>query len=589
MNSKNYFFSLLLTFLYLPSLNYAQQNTFNKDEELRKFVERGGKSEEVASNVYKLTYIDDISRIYNLNHKENTINNNGTVDTTIINVWEIDTTLYAGKFTFWQKVEVANSWWAPLPVEDLNRNNRPELYGYTDYPELPYPSGGPVRIFERDTDGIFKCIFEYDSSTLSVKALGDIHRTGGKEIYMHSKLINNGVVYRSDTIGVLPTTFDFNFYYNANQVNDMTFGDFDKNNVTDCAFVDGAGAQHCIIGEYRDSINNFEQLFQYSTTDEGDLSGFAINDFDQDGKTELVVGSGRHGYIYVIENIASNEYSLIDQFSFPFPNAYMKTTTNDIDENGRPEFWIGGQDFEEGITLYQCYESIGNNTYQAVARIELRYSVAFNTHCIQAVDIDNDGKEEIVISSGNNIFILKFDGTPGKHSYKLFYVKLGEATQPVAQFYPCAIADLDGDSKKDILIPFRKYQEPITYAFSFILRQDTVTTVNENEIKEPYKFNLDQNFPNPFNPVTKIKYNIPLVGTRDRVSVQLKVYDVLGNEIATLVNEEKPAGTYEVEFSVGQDSSPDIASGIYFYQLQATPNGGQSGSFVVTKKMILLK
>ncbi|HEY6626068.1 MAG TPA: T9SS type A sorting domain-containing protein, partial [Ignavibacteriaceae bacterium] len=97
-------------------------------------------------------------------------------------------------------------------------------------------------------------------------------------------------------------------------------------------------------------------------------------------------------------------------------------------------------------------------------------------------------------------------------------------------------------------------------------------------------FELEQNYPNPFNPSTKIKYTIPNI-TLSEVEgslVTLKVYDILGNEITTLVNEEKPAGTYEVEFSVGQDSSPDIASGIYFYQLQA-------GNYNQTKKMILIR
>ena len=60
------------------------------------------------------------------------------------------------------------------------------------------------------------------------------------------------------------------------------------------------------------------------------------------------------------------------------------------------------------------------------------------------------------------------------------------------------------------------------------------------------------------------------------------MYDILGNEIATLLNEKKPAGVYEVEYIVAQDSSPEITSGVYFYQLGAGP-------FIQTKKMILLK
>jgi hypothetical protein len=66
--------------------------------------------------------------------------------------------------------------------------------------------------------------------------------------------------------------------------------------------------------------------------------------------------------------------------------------------------------------------------------------------------------------------------------------------------------------------------------------------------------------------------------------VTIKVYDVLGNEVATLVNEEKPAGEYEVEFTTA-----NLPSGIYFYQLRATPIGGQAGNYVETKKMVLIR
>jgi hypothetical protein len=71
----------------------------------------------------------------------------------------------------------------------------------------------------------------------------------------------------------------------------------------------------------------------------------------------------------------------------------------------------------------------------------------------------------------------------------------------------------------------------------------------------------------------------------------MKVYDILGNEVATLVNEEKSAGVYEVEFNANGHSGNvrNLASGIYFYQLKATPNGGQAGEFIQTKKMILIK
>ena len=97
-------------------------------------------------------------------------------------------------------------------------------------------------------------------------------------------------------------------------------------------------------------------------------------------------------------------------------------------------------------------------------------------------------------------------------------------------------------------------------------------------------FKLEQNYPNPFNPSTKIKFSIPSVTLRQAQSdtwVTLKIYDILGNEVVTLVNEELSPGEYEVEFSP-ETSIKHPASGIYFYQLSA-------GEFIQTKKMVLLR
>jgi hypothetical protein len=96
--------------------------------------------------------------------------------------------------------------------------------------------------------------------------------------------------------------------------------------------------------------------------------------------------------------------------------------------------------------------------------------------------------------------------------------------------------------------------------------------VESSSSEPPLHFSMAQNFPNPFNPITKIKYSISQLST-----VVIKVFDILGNEIESLVNEEKQTGTYEIEF----DGS-GLTSGIYFYRLQ-------TDSFIETKKMILLR
>ncbi len=100
---------------------------------------------------------------------------------------------------------------------------------------------------------------------------------------------------------------------------------------------------------------------------------------------------------------------------------------------------------------------------------------------------------------------------------------------------------------------------------------EPIVSVEEYE-NNPKEFSLFQNYPNPFNPSTKISFALP---TQELVTI--KVFDVLGNEVATLVNEEKPGGDYEINFN-----AVSLSSGIYFYKLQA-------GNFVHTKKMILMK
>jgi len=108
---------------------------------------------------------------------------------------------------------------------------------------------------------------------------------------------------------------------------------------------------------------------------------------------------------------------------------------------------------------------------------------------------------------------------------------------------------------------------------------DNVTTSINNEVtEEPINsFYLNQNYPNPFNPSTRISWQSPIGEWHT-----LKVYDILGNEIVTLINEYLPAGKHEVEFSTSSISTSRVASGVYFYRLQV-------GSFVETKKMLLMK
>jgi hypothetical protein len=125
------------------------------------------------------------------------------------------------------------------------------------------------------------------------------------------------------------------------------------------------------------------------------------------------------------------------------------------------------------------------------------------------------------------------------------------------------------DTAKFVRDTLKRYYEPYYNIGGFVA---DVESEGLDSILED--FQLYQNYPNPFNPITRIKYE-----ASQRENVVIKIFDLLGQEIATLVNEEKPAGRYELELNANEFN---LTIGIYFYQMKA-------GNFVSTKKLVLLK
>ncbi len=118
------------------------------------------------------------------------------------------------------------------------------------------------------------------------------------------------------------------------------------------------------------------------------------------------------------------------------------------------------------------------------------------------------------------------------------------------------------------------------FNFDNFLFGDLTTVLEDSTSLIPKSYNLSQNYPNPFNPSTVINYQLPQAG-----KVTLKIYDILGNEIITLVDENKDAGSYSVTFEAS-----NLASGIYIYELTALdPSTGSGHSFVFRNKMMLIK
>jgi uncharacterized protein (UPF0218 family) len=105
-----------------------------------------------------------------------------------------------------------------------------------------------------------------------------------------------------------------------------------------------------------------------------------------------------------------------------------------------------------------------------------------------------------------------------------------------------------------------------------VLLKGNIVKLNLNVNEKPTEYALYQNYPNPFNPMTTITYQIPKEGL-----VTLKIYDILGKEVTTLINEEKQAGKYSIDFNASK-----LSSGVYLYELR-------SNEYKSTKKLLLMK
>ena len=195
-----------------------------------------------------------------------------------------------------------------------------------------------------------------------------------------------------------------------------------------------------------------------------------------------------------------------------------------------------------------------------------------------AGDVNGDGYSDVIVGAPYNHAggfyagraYISFGGTSMDSTIDV--TMTGEAADDWFGTSVSTAGDVNGDGYSDVIVG-----APLNAAGGFEAGRAYVYFIYQsaNYVKVDFiinNYSLRQNYPNPFNPATTITYQIP-----ERSFVTLKVYDILGNEVATLVNEEKPAGSYEVEWN-----ALSLPSGIYFYQLRAN-------NFIESKKMILLK
>ncbi len=561
----------ILLFVILNSGLIAQSNENSLEEKTIGLKNnRDIKVTEPEQGILKLEFRNNKTVFKNTNEYEcrTRVKYSPNFDSTIINLWTIDTLPYYHKYNYWQTVPLHNWQFDYLRLGDVNNNGKSELYGCKKQGSGDFE---PVNIYELDNFNNYEFKFLYDSLFL-VRSIYDIDRNDQMDVCLTASYLlfaYDQRIFSQPSDSSLATELNFSFNF-IDQLNYLTLGNTDNDYFTDLTFA-GLSTAAVYIYEYNPFVNNFDSVYCFKMPDEYVYGGFSIGDFDLDGNTDIVCAT-MEGNVYVIENRGDNTYVNSWQGMVETYNAYIHTWTHDVDKNGKPEFWVLGDSYFNGVpkTRITLFETDGDNSYKAVGKIDLIGVFSFGAGNMQTVDIDNDGTDEVAVCIDGNFLILKFNGKENYQSYEVYYIK-----QPgEGEGYMGGItADLLNNGKKDILISMGVNQ---TVALTRILMPDSTTAILKEQEREN-TFNLYQNYPNPFNPATNIRFEI-----NKSEKVTIRVYNILGKEITIITNKTYTPGSYSIAWEAKDSNGQLLPSGVYLINIS-------TAEYTKTIKALLLK
>jgi len=434
-----------------------------------------------------------------------------------------------------------------------------------------FGGGAGVHIYTNNLDGTWEQVYGFlGGSSTDDFVFGDVNNDGYPDFAAAHQY---GTIYLNDSTGSfvqsdgnLPSGSSF-----GRRGPDL--GDIDNDGTDELSFINSNSGIE--VWKWNDgnnwiSISNglptggsfeFTQLFDMNMDGFLDLTAFA------DALVSMWLGDGTGNWTQAV------------QFNIPASPADANAFRigGDVDRNGFPD--IGLVDEESGFPFYRNHVRIYKESSPAdslsIISLYPGPNRKWNVNSVQTIkwisEVPSGDSSWVKLEISINVTLgpwqLIASGLPNSGHHQIVVPGWMASQQRCRIRY---IVYTQSDSSASITpVGFYIIGNPVD--------------VEKEVVQLPEKYSLSQNYPNPFNPTTTIKYRIPLSppllkGESEAGGfVSLKVYDVLGNEIVTLVNKELPAGEYEVEFS-----AKGLPSGIYFYQLRA-------GNFVETKKMVLMK
>ncbi len=494
----------------------------------------------------------------------------------------IDFSVYEDYYRDWGSIPGENANGNFISV-DANKNGKREVYVYSAQPDSSW-FFYQQRIYEQVIDSTFANIYSFPGSNSSFSDFGDITDDGLVDV------IDGGInCFKQNSITELANAYNFcyNPFPEVYQFNTPTFYDIDNDGISEIVYYLDAGddsiwAYSNHVARYNPQINNYELIYYHRPYPDFYTYGISTGDFDQDGKGNFGTGS-INGKFYIYEYVQDNQFKVEFQDTLPTSNAFFSTFTEDMDGNGKPEVWIGGD--YAGMTRLFAYEASSPGNYEQVYQIDIIGLSALFYGKLKYVDLDFDGEKELYLQNANLFFCFKNDKN-GK-----YYMDFVSAISEIDSMYSIQgldrvdAADLDGDGVMEIISQYsltNGFPQPFEFR-SYFQKRNKLTDIGNEENFQPSEFNLYQNYPNPFNPVTSIKFVLPIES-----NINIKIYNTLGKEIKELLNETRLSGGYEINWDGTDNYRNKVSSGVYFITMQAN-NSKNNLPFRKTIKSILLK
>lgn len=358
----------------------------------------------------------------------------------------------------------------------------------------------------------------------------------------------------------------------------ITSDDFDLDGKIDL-IVATDSPDSIIVFENNSEIENlkFERVWGYDGC--GRNLTIAISDFDGDEFPDFVLGESMISKLYIFLNQSNSErISFTNQGYKGGFYGVSALATEDIDGDNKIDLVVARDDGSDGgaCSILRNTSSRGAISFSD----QIKYLPLPYPNSVSVSDLTGDEKPDIIV--GNRVYqftILENKCSPGTISFSPAIpgtIILGHSNVSIHCDNTLFVSDLYGDGGKDIvskgngeILVLQTSNNPFTYI--------------KNEIYEqPTAYLLGQNYPNPFNPETRINFQLPNPG-----KITIKIYDILGREVKTLVDDFYAAGQYTISWDGSNELGNSVASGVYFYRLQVSTSNNKDFSEI--KKMLMVR